>query len=826
MTRSNKPPTCRRPEYIVSQTKRNGNSFFSLTREVYGSSAPRFASLGLASVLILLSLFAVWGALSTYRAGNAAKHFDQLSDAFDDARSAVAAEESLERKYRLEPSVDVRRRHLAAADNLRAQLTRARAEGEPGDGTLIDNVLMLHSEYLLAIDQMFASVDDGNTTLANKIDETEVDPRFDAMETLVIAAADAHRADALRHLDELTYVQKSVLVATPIGFVIGMGLVMFFSRILRSQQRREEQAMKTEATAVKRSEKRFRALVQNASDVVLICSAEGSVTYQSQTAETIWGYASNSLVGNTLMPMVHADDQPALQELLEQLQATPGITRSTELRLRDAGSDWRDVELILTNLLDEPDVTGIVATARDIAQRKAFEAQLIQQAFHDPLTQLPNRALFTDRLRQAHVRTARHKGNVGLLFLDLDNFKLINDSLGHQAGDELLVEAATRLKACVRDEDTVGRIGGDEFVILMELATEADAVLAAERIERQFNRPFKIGNREFIISVSIGIALGDAAHDQPDVLLRNADVAMYRAKSGGKARHVVFHASMHSDSLVRLTLENDLRFAVERGELVVYYQPIVNLDSSDVTGVEALVRWQHPVRGLLLPGEFIPVAEETGLIVPLGQWVLEQACRQIVAWRAEFPDQAALMVSVNLSPRQFQQPKLVEQVSRALRESGLAAPWLKLEITEGVIMQDVEATSKTLGQLKELGVQLAIDDFGTGYSSLSYLKRLPLDILKIDRTFINGIGHDPEDIAIVRAIIAMAKSLNLSIVGEGIETAEQAALLRGWDCDRGQGYFFSRPVAAAGLADLLRKSASRNRLLPASLEKGDPVKAA
>jgi EAL domain-containing protein (putative c-di-GMP-specific phosphodiesterase class I) len=262
---------------------------------------------------------------------------------------------------------------------------------------------------------------------------------------------------------------------------------------------------------------------------------------------------------------------------------------------------------------------------------------------------------------------------------------------------------------------------------------------------------------------------------------------------------------MHTDSLIRLNLENDLRQAIRRGELVVHYQPIVILESGEVSGVEALVRWQHPTRGLLLPAEFISVAEETGLIVPIGQWVLEEACRQIVAWRAKLPDQAALMVSVNLSPRQFQQPNLVARVARALREAGLAPAWLKLEITEGVIMQDVEATIKTLWQLKELGVQLAIDDFGTGYSSLAYLKRLPLDILKIDRAFINGIGQDSEDTAIVRAIIAMAKSLNLSITGEGIETAEQAALLREWACDKGHGYYFARPLSKAALTEVLRK---------------------
>jgi EAL domain-containing protein (putative c-di-GMP-specific phosphodiesterase class I) len=349
-------------------------------------------------------------------------------------------------------------------------------------------------------------------------------------------------------------------------------------------------------------------------------------------------------------------------------------------------------------------------------------------------------------------------------------------------------------------------MGGDEFVILMGLTTEAAAVLAAELIERQFRRPFRIGGRDFVTTVSIGIALGDAGHEQPDILLRNADVAMYRAKASGRGRHVIFNASMQADSLSKLNLEDDLRQAIGRGELRVHYQPIVTLDSGRVTEVEALVRWQHPTRGLMAPADFISIAEETGLIIPIGQWVLEEACRQVAAWQVEFPFKPTLMVSVNLSPRQFQQPNLVEQVSCALREAGLAPTWLKLEITEGVIMRDVEATIKTLEQLNELGVQIAIDDFGTGYSSLASLKRLPLHVLKIDRTFINGIGHDPEDTAIVRAIIAMAKSLHLSVTGEGIETAEQAALLRRWACELGQGHFFSRPLDTSALTEFLRTS--------------------
>jgi diguanylate cyclase (GGDEF)-like protein/PAS domain S-box-containing protein len=754
--------------------------------------------------MVVLAIFAVWGSLSTYRAGNAVKQFDELSDAFEQARFAVATEESLERKYRLEPSAKVREMHREAAAALSAALDRARRVGEAADGVLIGEVLAMHMEYLRAIEHMFAAIDAGDTTAANQIDEAEVDPRFDAMEARVDAAADARHVAAVRRLDDLADVQTSVLLATPLVFALGMGLVGLFELIVRAQRRRADEAITSEARAARRGEQRFRALVQNASDVVLICGRAGTITYQSPTAETAWGYAADGMVGRSLADAVHPDDRPAFGRLLAQLQAAPGATRATELRVHDSRDAWCHVELVLTNLLHEPDVEGLVVTARDIAPRKAFEEQLIRQAFHDSLTGLPNRALFRDRLEQALVRAARRQGKVGLLYLDLDNFKLINDGLGHQAGDELLREAAARLQACMREEDTVARLGGDEFVVLLGLASENEAVAAVERIEEQFRRPFRIDGRDFVTTTSIGIALGEVGDDGPDALLRNADIAMYRAKAGGRAHHVMFQASMQTDSLARLDLESDLRHAVRRGELRVHYQPIVVLESGRVTEVEALVRWQHPVRGLMAPGDFIAIAEESGLIVPIGQWVLAEACRQVAGWQADYPSEPALTVSVNLSPRQFQQPNLLEEVGAALREAGLAATGLKLEITEGILMRDVEATIKTLWQLKKLGVALAIDDFGTGYSSLAYLKRLPLDVLKIDRSFIKGIGHNAEDTAIVRAIISMAKSLHLSLTGEGIETAEQAALLRGWACEQGQGYFFSRPLDAGALAALLR----------------------
>jgi diguanylate cyclase (GGDEF)-like protein/PAS domain S-box-containing protein len=760
---------------------------------------------GLVAVLVFLPIFAMWGAYSTYRAGTEVKHASSLNNAFEEARYAIGTEESLERKYRLESSEAVRHLHSAAAEKLRASLERARFLGAPADRTLIDEMLTKHGQYLAAVARMFAAIDAKDFDLVTVIDNTEADPSFAEVERLASAAAQEHNAQAEIVLGQLANVQRGVLIATPVVFAIGMGLIVLFWIVLRGYRRQTMNALTRETARVRRSEQRFRALVQNASDVVLICTAAGAISYQSQTAETAWGFSAKGMLYKSLADLIYPDDQPALRDLWEQLQTEPEATRSTELRLRDATDAWRHVSLILTNLLREPAIEGIVVTARDIGERKAFETQLTQQAFYDSLTRLPNRALFLDRLEQAVTRAGRRHDGVGILYFDLDNFKVINDSLGHQAGDRLLVGAATRLQACIRSEDTVARLGGDEFVILLGHPTdETEALLVAGRIAQEFSRPFVINGREIAVTASVGIALSQTGQEGPDSLLRNADVAMYRAKADGKARHVLFTASMHTDALARLDLENDLRRALERNELRVHYQPIVLLESGRVIEVEALVRWQHPTRGLLAPAEFIPIAEETGLIVPLGQWVLEEACRQVAVWQALFPVDPTLTVSVNLSSCQFQNPALIEDIKRALRLATLAPTSLKLEITESVIMRDVEVTIGKLRQLKQLGIQLAIDDFGTGYSSLAYLKLLPLDVLKIDRSFVNGIGRDREDTAIVRAVLSLAKSLNLSVTGEGIETAEQSALLRTWDCERGQGYYFAKPQEAAAITKLLR----------------------
>jgi diguanylate cyclase (GGDEF)-like protein len=430
----------------------------------------------------------------------------------------------------------------------------------------------------------------------------------------------------------------------------------------------------------------------------------------------------------------------------------------------------------------------------------------------DPLTGLLNRTLFLDHLEQALGRAEDSLRPVGVLFMDLDNFKVINDSLGHQGGDVLLVEIARRIRECVRDKDMVARLGGDEFTVLVEdVESEAEATALAERVAVTLRQPVRMGEREIFMSASVGVALSRPGRDGPESLLRNADMAMYQAKANGKARHAVFDQSMEARALARLELETDLRRALERNEFQVYYQPIMALAAGRIAEVEALVRWQHPVRGQISPDEFIPIAEETGLIVALGQWVLEQACCQAATWREAYPDES-LVMSVNLSGRQFQQPSLVADIGQILQRSHLPAGALKLEITESVIMQDAEATILALRQLKDLGTQLAIDDFGTGYSSLSYLKRFPVDTLKVDRSFVKGLGLDSMDTAIVGTVVALARALNLDVTAEGIETPAQRAELLALGCDRGQGYLFSKPLPAAGIDQLLSDTSSRGWL--------------
>lgn len=682
----------------------------------------------------------------------------------------------------------------ALCQDLTARLAELLAVRQNGDSAR--EVQRAAAAYEQLIDREVEALFAGDFAEARRIDIEAVDPAFDALRDLLAETRADYRAHG----------RRADLIAG-IGAVVTLMMVVESLVVLSWKLQRSRKAavrFSIEQQVLRASETRFRALVQHATDVILLIDRDGVVRHATPSAERIWGTATAQLIECPLIDLVISEDRAVVRALADQLSDAPRTVRTIELRCRHADGRVRDLEVIAVNLLADPVVAAIVLTCHDLTERKAFERQLTAMAFHDALTGLPNRALFLDRLEHALTRADHAGPSLTVMFLDLDNFKIVNDSLGHASGDRLLVTVAAGLQAVVGTEGTVARLGGDEFILLLEYVTDlAVAARLAERLAEAIRQPIPLDGHEIVVTASIGITRGIPGHDRPEQLLRDADLAMYGAKAHGKARVQVFEPSMGSGAVVRLELEADLRQALVTGELRVHYQPIVSLSNGCITELEALVRWQHPTRGLIGPGHFIPLAEESGLIIAVGRWVLNEACVQTRRWQLSLPDNR-LSISVNLSARQFQSPSLVADVARALQTSGLAPSSLKLEITEGIAMADAEAAVVMLHELRALGVRLAIDDFGTGYSSLSYLKRFPVDTLKVDRSFIEGLGHDRQDAAIMRSIVALAHSLSLDVTAEGVETITQWEQVRLLGCDSVQGYLLAWPQAADAAGELLR----------------------
>jgi diguanylate cyclase (GGDEF)-like protein/PAS domain S-box-containing protein len=549
---------------------------------------------------------------------------------------------------------------------------------------------------------------------------------------------------------------------------------------------------------------RLTRVIEATSDLVVMTDPDGEVLYLNRAAQGFYDLDQDELSADGLRERF-----PPWVRARYEAEVLPALRRdgiwTGDLALLRHGHEVPVAAQYLAHRDPDGGLAWLSLVARDISDQRDLEGRLQEQATHDPLTGLPNRTLVMDRLRLALSRSRRTKRGVAVLFCDLDHFKVVNDSLGHAAGDRLLVDTATRLVEALRPGDTVARFGGDEFVILCEeLNDQEDAYAVALRVRQLVDRHYQLDDAEIFMTVSTGIAYTDDPDASPDDLIRDADAAMYQAKGRGRARAVLFDQRMRDAAVHRMATENALHRALERRELRVHYQPEIDLLSGEIVGVEALLRWEHPQRGLLGPDEFIRVAEETGLIVPIGRWVLEQSCRQLQRWQAEHPVAGEhLFVSVNLSARQLGRRALVAEVAKVLDDTGLDATRVHFEITESVLMDDVERSSEQLHQLHDLGVSLIVDDFGTGYSSLSYLSRFPVDLLKVDRSFVRGLGEDEGDGAIVRAVVDLAHNLGLRAVGEGVERTEHLDELRSIGCDLAQGFLLGRPQPGPAIGELL-----------------------
>ncbi len=639
-----------------------------------------------------------------------------------------------------------------------------------------------------------------------------------------LRAADERVASALdRRQTRVDREAAGILVTLLV--LVSIGWFVWFRRLV--QRHKALQAQVTEKQVVHAGERRLMALVQNSADLVVVLDADSTATFVSPSSGSVLGREAEDLVGRRFVDLVAHGDVPALSRLLTASRETDQSVQTVLLTVTHADGRVLSLEGTVNNLVADPSVAGFVLTVRDVTDRQALQRELSHQAFHDALTGLPNRQLFGERLAHALRRRDGGSDPLVVLILDLDDFKHVNDSLGHGVGDQMLVTVADRIRSALREGDTAARLGGDEFAVLMEQADTATAREVAQRLLETLAFPVTVEGTVQSVRASIGLVEAVPGSDGSEETLRNADVAMYWAKDRGKGTLAVYEPGLHAEALERMALRGELQRAIREEQLVLHFQPTVDLVSSRISGFEALVRWNHPSRGLLAPGAFIPVAEESGLVVPLGSWVLLAAARAGAGMQVEGSGPS---MAVNVSAQQLARPDFVEEVVEVLRTSGLPADRLVLEITESVVLDDMEGSIASLGLLRARGVRVAIDDFGTGYSSLSYLSQLPVDILKIDKSFIDQVSGRGQDASLVEAIIMMSRGMHLTTVAEGVEQSEQAEWLTQHECSVGQGYLWSRPVDLAAAHDLLAAGTPRagvvDNVRPLLPEDGSAVRAA
>jgi len=664
----------------------------------------------------------------------------------------------------------------------------------------LEEIWPAFDSYIMSADRQWLLIQVGNFDEGKQAEFQAVGSQFDLMQHHVQVAIEAEDKWA----QDAALKARYELLATAV--MAATAVLILFLRL--QKQEHLGQLQETERNVLRESEERFRALTEQSTDIILIADPSGRLNYTSPSVRAVLAVHGDSLVGTNMSDLVHPDDIPKTMSTGSRSIAygpSPEQNRIVEVRLRHADGRWLHFECVVRDLIQHKNIGGIVYNARDITERKYAQEELVFNATHDVLTGLPNRVLFLGRLQSVVDQMKRHPHlAAAVLFVDIDDFKIVNDCYGHAVGDALIKEVSGRLSACIRGDGTVARMGGDEFTVLVEdISDPSDAIRVADRIQSSLRQPLLLDGLEIFKSASIGIALTSQG-TSAEAVLQNADIAMYRAKDNGKACSEIFDRAMHEQVLDRLRLEAKLRYALENKELSLHYQPIVAVDTGVVQGFEALLRWQPPDSSSVPPSTFVPVAEESGLIVPISVWVLRTACFEAAKWQRRYPAEPPLYVCINVSAKHFSHAGFVRHLQDALEESGVDPRCITIELTESVAMSDVAGTSETMSQLRLLGVKLSIDDFGTGYSSLSYLRRFPVDTLKIDQSFVKTM--DAENYAIVKTIIGLAHNLDLKVVAEGVETINQRRLLASAGCGLAQGHLFAEPMRAESIGAFIESN--------------------